>query len=121
LTVRITQVAPAGREFTAFEDESPTVSAGIVLYPPEKPEAALAFVQQHIRDGNVWKSELCSHLRYNEVVYESVRRPGDKLEPAPLHLRLTRRGDSFTSEWSRDGKKWNAAAVQGQLRSPPRS
>ncbi len=118
VTVRVAHAPPDGNVASALGGGDPTVSAGIALYPPDKPEASITFLQRHINERAGWKTDYCARTQYNETAFESNTRPGKTLEGGPVYLRITRRGNEFTSAWSHDGKRWTPAALQGRFGFP---
>ncbi|WP_157368876.1 DUF1349 domain-containing protein [Zavarzinella formosa] len=116
VTVRLAHVPSDAKDLSAVGDGKPAFSAGIALYTPADPTQSVTFLQQHLKEGETWKSDFFACIRYNTDVFESVRRPGEKLDRGPVYLRLTRRGGEFTSASSHDGKKWTPVASLGRFK-----
>ena len=107
LTVRVTHAPPEAKDLAAVGKNNPVVSAGLALSSPDDPNASVVLLHRHIRDGDTWESTFNLSSRYGKKGSDSCR-VSEKLHQQPIYLRLTRRGDEFTSAQSFDGKKWSS-------------
>ena len=107
MTVRVTHAPPEAKELTAVGRGDPIVSVGIALYTPDAPKASVVLLHRHAKEGDTWESTFNLFSRYGEKGSDSCK-VSEKLLEQPIYLRLTRRGDEFTSAQSFDGKKWSS-------------
>lgn len=105
LTVRVSHQPPKDADRAEGARQQATVSAGVALYAEGDPKTNATFVHKHSRNGDKWTSGLAMQSNHSNGSSGSGRASAN-LEDKPLFLRLTRRGDTLTSETSTDGKKW---------------
>ena len=67
----------------------------------------MVLLHRHFRESNAWESTFSLFSRYGNKGSDSSR-VSEKLLEQPIYLRLTRRGDEFTSSQSFDGEKWSS-------------
>lgn len=110
LTFRVAHI-PSKDASTAAGKSEPTVAAGVAIVPVvDDPTRSFVLLQRHVKDRDAWKSEQWSSAVYPKGGGGSTRYQG-KLEDSPLHFRLTREGNTFTSWVSNDGKEWTTLGV----------
>lgn len=105
VTVRVTHLPPKDGDRADGAKQKATVSAGIALVADGDPKTSVTFVHKHTRNGDTWASGLTLQSIHANGSSGSGR-GGATLEDKPLYLRLTRRGETVTTETSGDGKKW---------------
>jgi hypothetical protein len=104
LTVRVTH-SPPDKADLATGNGVATVFAGIGLFAENSPKHTLTLLHKHLKQGDTWKSGLSMNSQHPRGG-SGTGRGVAKLEDQPTYLRLTRKGDEFTSQTSADGKKW---------------
>jgi len=104
LTVRVTHSPPSGADL-ATGNGAATVFAGIALFSESSPKYTLTLLHKHLKQGDTWKTGLSMNSQHPRGG-SGTGRGNVKLEEQPVYLRLTRKGDDFTSQTSTDGKKW---------------
>ena len=104
LTVRVTH-SPPDKADLAAGNGLPTVFAGIALFAENSPKHTLTLLHKHLKQGDTWKSGLSMNTQHPQGG-SGTGRGNVKLEEQPVYLRLTRKGDDFTSQTSADGTKW---------------
>ncbi len=104
LTVRVTHSPPNAADLATGNGVA-TVFAGISLFAENSPKHTLTLLHKHLKQGDTWKSGLSMNSQHPRGG-SGTGRANVKLEDQPLYLRLTRKGDDFTSQTSTDGKKW---------------
>lgn len=104
LTVRVTHSPPAAADLAAGNG-MPTVFAGIGLFAENSPKHTLTLLHKHLKQGDTWKTGLSMNSQHPRGG-SGTGRQNAKLEEQPVYLRLTRQGDTFTSQTSTDGVKW---------------
>lgn len=107
LTTRVTFTPPEKPE--SFDrGELPSVAAGLSVWSVEgekfqRPGVMVVFSRTF--GGGGWVSDF-RHYQGKQAQWASKTvRPQQQTE-GPVYLRVTRRGDATTQEWSGDGKKW---------------
>lgn len=110
LTVRITHTTPEGNELASGGEGELLAWAGIALSKADGKRGSLVFLNRLSNDRGTWDSYFKLHALYQTPETLGVKgdlSPHHKFTNTPVYLRLTRRGDEFTTSRSPDGKEWS--------------
>lgn len=110
LTVRITHAPADAKTVAASAGKGEVIAAaGIALYKPDGTRGTMVVLNRLSKGDDAWDTYFKMDARYETK--KARGGIGDLTQHhtfanAPVYLRLTRRGDEFTTTESEDGKAW---------------
>jgi hypothetical protein len=107
VSVRLTHTLPA-TAWTHYRNECPGMAAGLSVWATSGPDferaGVIAAIDRTYCAGR-WVSDL-RHYEGKQAQWASNSLRPELKPDAVVYLRVTRRGDIMTEEWSADGKAW---------------